>query len=143
MTDAVIWRTLREKFAPFGRLTPTTRAGKDIPDCAYTLAMPGQERSTSGWIELKWARVFPARLTTKVELSHPLTLGQVLWIEEEVAARGRAFVLLQVARAFFLFDAVGARKLYGGLTGEEMHGFSVARKAVGFPTRTILEELTR
>jgi hypothetical protein len=92
------------------------------PDVAYCLL------GVSGWVEEK---LLPARGAPK-----HLTLEQVTWGERWTRAGGRWFLLGKQKSTWLLYNASGARALYGG--GEA----SPLVSAVGqFPRREVLEHL--
>lgn len=145
MSEGDLWRLMRSRLAPFGRLTRIeNRCDKGTPDVAYTLCYGkvGEAPTRSGWIENKFLPRWPARESTPVRIDK-LTLDQVTWLEDEARANGRAWCMLQVEDDYFLLDPRAVRRLYSGeLTKAAL--FEVATVAgVGFPFRRVLAELTR
>lgn len=55
-----------------------------------------------GWIELKWIRNFPKKPDSIVRIKH-YTNQQKLFIRKRHLSGGKAFLLLQVKREWFLF----------------------------------------
>jgi len=81
-------------------------AGPGTPDVYYRL-LTGE----AGWLELKEHPEWPARESTPLRLPS-LSLEQVMWLEAEAAANGRAHVLLQVAERRLLLDPATVRGVY-------------------------------
>lgn len=77
------------------------------PDIAYV----------GGWIECKATEQWPARHETRVALDHDLTKGQRIWLTKWQLAGGRAFVMLNIAREWLLFDGIVAAAGLGGKEG--------------------------
>jgi len=55
-----------------------------------------------GWVELKWIRSWPKNPETPVRLKR-YTNSQKLWIRRRTLAGGKAFLLVQCKREWFLF----------------------------------------
>jgi hypothetical protein len=97
------------------RLETTTEAG--VPDLYYNVY------GSTGWLELKWKRVWPTRATTTVKLPH-YTDQQRRFLAREGRCGGRAWLLLQVEEEHLLFDWRAAQAV-GYLTKAEL--YKVAR----------------
>jgi len=97
------------------RIETTTENG--VPDIYYNLC------GATGWIEDKYLRTWPKRVTTVVRLEH-YTDQQRRWLFKEGQAGGRAWLLLQVGEDHLLFDWRAAQAV-GHLTKAEL--FKVAR----------------
>jgi hypothetical protein len=105
MSEAALWRVLKDELAIFGSLRRIENsADKGTPDVAYCLRVPSWPRPTSGWCELKHMDAWPAREITPLTLPE-LTLDQVLWHESWARAGGAVCLILRVgkgSRAEFL-----------------------------------------
>lgn len=77
------------------------------PDIAYR----------DGWIECKATEEWPARVDTPVQLDHPLTKGQRIWLILWARVNGRAFVMLNIASEWLLFEGLAAVAILGGKEG--------------------------
>lgn len=106
MSEGSLWDNMRSRFSPYGLLRRCEHAQeKGWPDVYWVLLR------VPGWTELKYLPDYPAMADSPVWHEH-LTLEQVNWIEDEVEAGGRAYLLLQVRHDYYLFDAVGTRAIY-------------------------------
>lgn len=76
-----------------------------FPDISYA----------DGLIELKWVRSWPSRAETALDVPH-YTPQQRLFHMKRWAAGGNMFVLLQVARQWFIFDGEAAAHHLGYAT---------------------------
>ncbi len=104
------WRTTRVALKPRGRLVRVeNRAGTGTPDVYWRLP------TTGAWIELKVA--IP---TAEGGRDFGITREQLLWLADEVAAGGPAFVLLRVKRVTYLVRGDRAALLEGTLTHAEL-----------------------
>lgn len=104
MSEADLWGRVRTGLSPFGRLYRVENAvGDGMPDVHYLLHRRPAERAVYGWLELKYEPEWPVRADTPVTLTK-LTLGQVTWHQEHVAAGGRAWTLAQISRSLVLMD---------------------------------------
>ena len=72
-----------------------------------------------GWIELKWVRSWPKRESTPLRLPH-FTPQQRVWLQRRERKGGHAFVFLQVANDYLLFDASTAADLLGETPRHEL-----------------------
>ena len=136
MSERATWRLVRDRLAPFGRRTRIeNRCDKGTPDTVYTL------RGTSGWIEFKKLDGWPARPETPVRIEH-LTLEQVTFLEDEVRAGGRAWLLVQVEEEYLLLGPAAARAIYEGVMTREKMVLAARVWGNGFPLRRMLEALT-
>lgn len=77
------------------------------PDIAYR----------DGWIECKATEQWPARPETQVQLDHPVTRGQRIWLMKWHRVNGRAFVMLNIASEWLLFEGLVAVSILGGKEG--------------------------
>jgi hypothetical protein len=134
MNESAFWRSIRKKFLEdlrdlrkdFKRIENNVSSG--TPDVNYCIE--GEE----GWIELKHAKEWPKR-GGPLKLKH-FTPEQRLWIHTRQKAGGKAFVLLKVAKDYFLFwdcDGVGQN-----LNREELIQLSEVHTCGSFPTEEIL-----
>ncbi len=106
MTEQNLWRYLRPRLEPFGRLKRIENSTENgTPDLYYLL------RGYPGWVELKFRPNEPARATTPVTFDH-LTIDQVNWLEEEHRHGGRASILMQVERHYMIIGTDLVRPLY-------------------------------
>ncbi len=77
------------------------------PDIAYV----------GGWIECKATEQWPANPETRVRLDHDLTKGQRIWLMKWQRVNGLAFVMLNIASEWLLFDGLVAASILGGKEG--------------------------
>ena len=127
---------------PYGRLYPIeVKITSGIPDYAYALRR--RNRTTDGWLELKFLLSWPKRPATPVRIPS-LKLRQVLWQERHHAIGGRVSTILQVGRGtYLLFTAPILRLVFDRkLTALELMLQSKVCSTTGFPTIEILEALT-
>lgn len=143
MSESSLWQLQREKLGPYGRLTRIENViDKGTPDVAYTLKYGRAVCTRSGWIENKYLPGWPARPETPIHIES-LTLQQVLWLEEETRAGGRAWLMLQVASVYMLFNAIGVRAIFGRkYTATDCLDTALVRSRIIFPTRDLLRVLT-
>jgi penicillin-binding protein-related factor A (putative recombinase) len=81
-----------------------------IPD--LNLAYHGHEC----WIEMKYLESFPKRRSTPIRIG--LTKEQALWLKRRAAVGGSVFVLVQIAREYYMFwirDALLVDQLQAGI----------------------------
>lgn len=71
-----------------------------------------------GWAEIKWLPRWPMRKDTPVRIPH-YTDDQRRWLRERQAAGERCFLVLQIRREWFVWDADGAQTI-GHQTRQEM-----------------------
>ena len=137
MYESAFWNSIRKKFLEalrdlrkdFKRIENNVSSG--TPDVNYCIE--GEE----GWIELKHAKEWPKR-GGPLKLRH-FTPEQRLWIYTRQKAGGKAFVLLKVARDYFLFwDCEGVGQ---DLNREELIEQSIVHAEGYFPTDKIIMEL--
>lgn len=83
------------------------RLESGTPDLAYI----------GGWLELKWLRGWPKQGGV-VQLPH-FTKAQRYWLRKHCEMGGRAFMILQVRREWFLFAGVHC-DLPGQLTSQQL-----------------------
>lgn len=131
-SEHALWVTARRRLGPYGRLVRVeNRAGPGTPDVYYCL------RGRSGWIELKEDR--PPRPGQPVRL-RTLTLDQVIWLEEEARAGGRAWLLARLGRAYALLTPVEVRAVWRG----ELTALPPDRTWAGaFPAKAVVQVLVR
>lgn len=143
MSERNTWRLVRDRLAPFGRLTRIeNRCDRGTPDTVYTLRYGAAAAARTGWIEFKTLDHWPARPETAVRIEH-LTLEQVTFLEEETRAGGRAWLLVQVEDEYLLLGSVAARAIYDGKMTRDKMMVAARVHGVGFPVRRMLAELTR
>lgn len=110
MSESALRALFKRKLSPYARVVRMESAiSAGVPD-EYVCA-----RGMSAWVELKHMDAWPVRVSTPVRCPR-LRLEQVAWLEEEDAAGGRAFLLLQVGREYLLFWPSGARLLWEGVS---------------------------
>ena len=101
-TENALWDTLRRRMK--GWWVPQRFEDKlsyGIPDVGFVLKGAGPY----GFIELKRVKEFPKRPTTVIRIPHPEHWKiQQAWIRRVGRLTGRVFLLLQVAKTYFLFD---------------------------------------
>jgi hypothetical protein len=73
-----------------------------------------------GWIECKWLRAWPKRPDTPVKLDHPLLPTQKAWLKRRCRRGGKAWVMLQCGREWFLFDGIVAANHLGIVPQNEL-----------------------
>ena len=71
-------------------------AGNGVPDVTFTV--PGKH----GWMELKYIKEWPKRITTKVKL--PLRPEQRLWINTRGQVANNIWVLCRIENSFYLLN---------------------------------------
>ena len=84
-----------------------------------------------GWIECKWLRAWPKRPDTPVKLDHPLLASQKVWIRRRIRRGGRAWVMLQCGREWFLFKGDVACDFLGTSSRNELHYYARAHWHIG------------
>lgn len=108
LSEAQTWKTLKQLIAPLDPYRVENLVDAGCPDVNYT----------GGWIELKNVPKWPKRPNTLVRIDH-YTDQQRLWLLRRWKAGGRAFLVVQVDRSWFLFGAHSAQ-LVGYITREQM-----------------------
>lgn len=96
------------------------------PDIAYV----------GGWIECKATNHWPVREENPVSLDHDLTKGQRIWQLTWQRAGGRAFVMLNIAREWLLFEGIVAASILGGKEGGTRRELYDASLEIWFSTPT-------
>jgi hypothetical protein len=95
----------------------------------------------NGWIELKWARKWPVRPTTPLRLPHyspqQKNFGEYYWKNG-----GRAWLLLQVRREWFLFTGPVAAEIVGTSTRSELFDHATRHWSNGVNQKDLIECLT-
>lgn len=79
---------------------------------------PDVNLSNGAWVELKWAKAWPARATTPLRVPH-FTQEQRDWAKRRTDAGGCCYLLLQVGPEWFIFGYPGMLSV-GYLTHEEL-----------------------
>lgn len=105
MSEKAMWEAIRPVMNGLHPVRIESSTAEGIPDVNYT----------HGWIELKYARVWPKRKTTPLRLAH-FTVEQRAWLTERWASGGKTFVLLKVGRDEWL--------LFRGQTAAIVLGYS-------------------
>lgn len=85
------------------RIENSLEVGTPDVNGAYTI----DGEKVDVWIELKSRDEFPVRELTPIRLPH-FTTDQRDWLIHRERAGGRAFLLVRVAREYFLFNAIDA-----------------------------------
>ena len=78
-----------------------------------------------GWVELKWLPRWPKGVGEPVRVKH-FTPQQRVWLRRRWRRGGRAYVLLQVAQDWLLFDGATAADHLGRVSRERL--FELALK---------------
>jgi len=81
---------------------------------------------TAGWVECKATNQWPAREATPVKLDHDLTQQQRIWLIRWDRVNGRAWVMLNIAGDWLLFDGMTAAKHLGNATKAELFELALA-----------------
>lgn len=138
MSESDFWRSIRPKLSPYGRFKRIEdRAAAGTPDVYYCI------RGAAGWIELKFIPKAPTRPTTCLRIEH-LTLDQVTWLLDETNAGGRAWLLMQIEREYFLTDAAVANQIYHHqLTMDNLRIAAAVCAHGAFPTTEVLKCLIK
>tara|TARA_R110000796_G_scaffold41179_1_gene101910 strand:+ start:10402 stop:10809 length:408 start_codon:yes stop_codon:yes gene_type:complete len=110
MSEANLSRNVMKILRPLDAQRVENKCGKGTPDVNYI----------GGWIELKQQDAWPKRPTTKVRLSHDLTLEQRIWINRREKKGGTVFVLLQIARDYLLLSGGVAATVIGEANEAEL-----------------------
>ncbi len=120
MSEGDLWQWVRgqlvEAGADFTRVENLLEVG--TPDVTYCL--PG---GVEGWLELKHVHKWPAREGTRVRVK--FEPGQVPWLLDRAARGGRVRLLVRVGWGNYLFDAMGALRVSGGLSRAEFEEMSI------------------
>jgi hypothetical protein len=82
---------------PLDAISVENSCGPGTPDVNYI----------GGWLELKRVAAWPANLRTPVRIPH-FSPQQKVWLARRCQRGGRAYVLLQVERDWFLIDGLVA-----------------------------------
>jgi hypothetical protein len=78
-----------------------------------------------GWIELKQVDAWPKKETTPLRLPH-FSKQQRIWLTRRWAKGGDAWVLLQVAKEYFLFEGPVAAKHLGEANRDNLYKIAYA-----------------
>ncbi len=137
-SERALWSTVRRSLTAYGALVRIeSPLVKGIPDVAYCLL------GCAGWLELKELETWPKRPTTALHVPS-LVLEQVIFAEAWASAKGKAHLLLQVGRAYFLLDPVMMRRIFERLAVRaEIELNAVARGEGRFPRAAVVRSLTR
>jgi hypothetical protein len=137
-SEAGLRATVRQHLAPYGRLVRLEgNPISGIPDLYFNFL------GATGWLELKHLDRWPVRPRTPVRIES-LRLEQVLWLEAETRARGRAFLLLQVGNEWLLLDTATVRSLWEGTeTQSTLIERALVHGARTFPAKEIVRALRR
>jgi hypothetical protein len=137
--EAALWDVVRENLAPFGHFTRVeNRVEPGTPDVNYALNGARGE----GWIELKDESELPKRATTIVRIDH-VTDVQRAWWRRRAATGAAVFVLVRLARGYYLLDGMTAARVLGRATLSEIASVALVASSEGFPKLLILQQLTR
>ena len=125
MSEKNMWTHLRKKMVPT-YWTEVTRHEdayqRGIADVSFVQVPQGRfgERETGihGWVELKFRGMAPVRPTTVCKLPH-YSDDQRIWLKNKGEAGGMTFLLLQLGRAWLLFDHERCQEV-GYLTSTEL-----------------------
>ena len=137
MTESSDWQAVHRALSPFGRLIRVENHA-----CLGTPDVWARLRGVGMWLELKHLPNLPKRPATKIRIEH-LTLDQVLWLEAEQAAGGRAWLLLHAGADWFLCAPDVARGLYEArYTAEELGAACTEHARGAGAVRGLLARLT-
>jgi hypothetical protein len=105
-----------------------------IENALTTLGLPDLNIST-GWIELKWHKTWPAKESTPLRLPH-YTDEQRNWLMKRWNAGGKAWLALKVRSEWFNCEAPAAQRV-GHLTHQEL----IETATAYFPVKPTSEQL--
>ena len=97
MKEATLYGRLKQLAADLkGQyMRVTDRFAEGVPDCY--LCIDGK----SLWVEVKYARAWPLRAGTRVQVG--IQRAQVIWLRQHRSAGGAAYLLVGVGREVFVF----------------------------------------
>jgi hypothetical protein len=81
--------------------------------------------TTMGPIECKATNQWPARADTIVKLDHDMTPGQRIFMIKWNRVNGRAWVMLNIAGEWLLFDGLTAARHLGKVTRVELYDLAL------------------
>ena len=112
------------------------KAGLD-PVRVENRALPGTPdvNYKEGWLELKHADRWPPR-GGPLQLKHPPTPEQKVWLYRRWNAGGAAFLLLRVGKEWFLFRGFRAREVWAEPPTEEL----IRRMSITFKSPAAVAE---
>ncbi len=121
-TENALWKTLRSGMkGTWIAQRFEDKLSYGIPDVGFVLTEGGQY----GFIELKREAAFPKRGKTPVRISHPQHWKiQQAWANRVGSRCGRVFLLLQVAKEYFLFDWK-AMQFVGSVPRADLYGLAL------------------
>lgn len=141
MSEKALWKTFRRELGLYGKLVRIeNKVSTGIPDVSYVLRLGLTSNFVgSGWVELKYLSAFPTR-NQKVVLEK-LRREQVVFAEEWEGAGGTSVLLVQVGKLYYMFNSVGARRIFERTL--DRADFIRHAKVSGspFPTATFLRYL--
>lgn len=138
MSERDLWQKMKKELAPYlllKRVENAVEAG--MPDVCCLARLTG----AVSWIELKHVTAFPKKLSTSIALKK-LTQQQVTWLKEWREAKGRTWLLVQVADAYFIFDGRLAQQLRDGRSGKWWESHATTWDAGSFPKIEVLRCLS-
>lgn len=94
-----------------------------VENALTDMGMPDINIST-GWVENKYVRSYPARETTPVRIEH-YTDHQRNWADRRTRAGGKVWLVLKVARDWYVFDYPNSLQV-GNLTKAELQEKALA-----------------
>lgn len=106
-TESQLWTFLNPRMRPYGRIVRVENGSvcAGTPDIYYNL------KGHTGWIEGKHLDGLPTIPRTPIHIP-TLTIKQVNWLKDEVAAGGRAYLLLRGGRTLFLLGPDAAEEIF-------------------------------
>lgn len=118
-SESSLWKTLNNNMGKRGKdywepCRVENPAEPGTPDVYVTIKDVG--RFSMNWIELKHTHSWPKRSTTVLKIDH-FTPQQKGWIRRHTRAGARVWLIIQVARDYFLFQGLDCL-LVGELTKE-------------------------
>jgi hypothetical protein len=120
MSEKNMWTHLRKKMVGGKHWTEATRHEdayqRGIADVSFV--QRSDEVNLHGWVELKFKGTAPVRPSTICKLPH-FTDDQRIWLKNKGEAGGMTFLLLQLGRAWLLFDHQRCQEV-GHLTSAEL-----------------------
>jgi hypothetical protein len=123
MNESSLWQYIREGMKVFWHATRIeSSAGNGVPDVSFGIDSSQRRQGVNGWIELKYIKEWPKRLSTKVKL--PLRPEQRLWIRQRGRVAGDVWVLCRIEDNFFLLSWSRAEKACEGFDWYEWKKYS-------------------
>lgn len=132
MAEHDMRRKLIQVLKPLHAVPIENRAWPGTPDINYA----------EGWIECKWLRAWPKKADTSVKLDHPLLDEQRVWLRQRCCRGGKAWVMLQCKREWFLFWGETAAFQIGIATREMLMHHAMKYWPNGLNERELLEVLS-